>query len=275
MELYEKVAYQVSKLVTERYSTSFSMSSRLFDDSIRADVYAVYGLVRVADEIVDTYRGGDADELLARLENDTYAAIARGYDTNPIVHAFALTAKKYGINDTLIRPFFESMAMDLEVTGEYTIERYETYIYGSAEVVGLMCLRVFCGGDDTSYQSLVPGARALGAAYQKVNFLRDVAADHDELGRLYFPGVTYEQFDEVQKARIIEDIEQDFAHAKSYVSKLPDNSRKAVSLSMLYYGELLQKIKATSAETLKQERVRIDGARKLWLLTKVTSGATK
>ncbi|MBH2007287.1 phytoene/squalene synthase family protein [Candidatus Saccharibacteria bacterium] len=275
MELYEKVSYQVSELVTEQYSTSFSMSSRLFDDSIRADIYAVYGLVRIADEIVDTYRNDDAKELLTRLEVDTYAAIARGYDTNPIVHSFALTAKRYGIDEVLIRPFFESMAMDLETVDSYTVERYETYIYGSAEVVGLMCLRVFCGGDEAQYRSLVPGARALGSAYQKVNFLRDVAADHDELGRLYFPGVTYGHFDEAQKARIVEDIGQDFAQARSYVSKLPSNSRRAVSLSMLYYGELLQKIKATSAETLKQERVRIGGARKLWLLTKVTLGVVK
>jgi len=274
MELYERASYEVSKLVTERYSTSFTMSSRLFASTIRRDIYAIYGLVRVADEIVDTYRGDDALDLLKRLEADTYAAIERSYDTNPVVHAFALTAQRYGIDESLVGPFFDSMAMDLSPV-EYTSELYKTYIYGSAEVIGLMCLKVFCADDSETYKRLAPGARALGSAYQKVNFLRDVAADYDELGRLYFPGVVYESFDDTQKQAIVDDIERDFAIARSYVEKLPINSQKAVLLSTLYYGELLEKIKATPTKVLKKERVRIDGRRKLWLLASVTAGAKR
>lgn len=274
MDLYERASYEVSKLVTERYSTSFTMSSRLFASTIRRDIYAIYGLVRIADEIVDTYRGDDALDLLKRLEADTYAAIERSYDTNPVVHAFALTAHRYGIDESLIGPFFDSMAMDLSPV-EYTPELYKTYIYGSAEVIGLMCLKVFCVDDNEMYERLAPGARALGSAYQKVNFLRDVAADYDELGRLYFPGVAYESFDDTQKQAIVDDIERDFVTARSYVEKLPVNSQKAVLLSTLYYGELLEKIKATPAKVLKKERVRIDGRRKLWLLASVTAGAKR
>lgn len=271
MDLYEKVSYELSRQLTERYSTSFSMSSRLFDRMIRDDIYAIYGLVRIADEIVDTYRGADARSLLEDLESATYAAIERGYDTNPIVHSYALTAKKYGIDSELIRPFFASMAMDL-APAEYTDELYESYIYGSAEVVGLMCLRVFCAGDGARYDELKPGAQALGSAYQKVNFLRDIAADYRELGRLYFPGVTYDGFDDEEKQRIISDIERDFEKARAYADKLPASSRRAVKLSMSYYGELLKRITYTSAATLKKERVRIGNARKVALLIHASVG---
>ena len=271
MELYKSVSYELSKYLTERYSTSFSMSSRLFDHTIRSDIYAIYGLVRIADEIVDTYRGADAKSLLENLEHTTYAAIERGYDTNPIVHSYALTAKKYGIDRQLIQPFFASMAMDL-VPAEYTDELYETYIYGSAEVVGLMCLRVFCEGNDTRYEELKLGAQALGSAYQKVNFLRDIAADYQELGRLYFPGVTYETFDDEQKRQIVADIENDFEKARAHADKLPANSRRAVKLSISYYGELLARIKTTSAARLKTERVRIGDTRKVLLLVGATLG---
>lgn len=271
MELYAKVSYALSKQLTEHYSTSFSMSSQLFDQTIRDDIYAIYGLVRIADEIVDTYRGADAKLLLENLESTTYAAIKRGYDTNPIVHSYALTAKKYGIDNELIQSFFASMAMDL-VPAEYTDELYETYIYGSAEVVGLMCLRVFCLGDDAQYDELKPGAQALGSAYQKVNFLRDIAADYQELGRLYFPVVIYDEFDDEQKQRIVADIERDFKKARAYADRLPVNSRRAVKLSMLYYGELLRRIKSTPAATLKTERVRIGNMRKMILLIHASIG---
>lgn len=274
MELYEKVSYELSKRLTERYSTSFNMSSRLFDRTIRDDIYAIYGLVRIVDEIVDTYRGADAKSLLENLETTTYAAIERGYDTNPIVHSYALTAKKYGIDSELIRPFFASMAMDL-MPAQYTDELYESYIYGSAEVVGLMCLRVFCAGDGARYDELKPGAQALGSAYQKVNFLRDIAADYEELGRLYFPGVAYDKFDDEQKRRIVADIEHDFEKARAYADKLPANSRRAVKLSMSYYGELLTRIKLTPAEVLKTRRLRISNARKIMLLIGVQIGAGK
>lgn len=271
MDQYEKASYTVSKLITEKYSTSFSASSRLFDSRIRADIYAIYGLVRIADEIVDTYRGKDADYMLKRLESDVYGAIERDYDVNPIVHAFSKTASRYHIETTLIAPFFESMAMDLRPV-EYTKQLYDKYIYGSAEVVGLMCLNVFCGGDATQYEALERGARALGSAYQKINFLRDVKADYEELGRLYFPGVEYQSFDDETKARIIDDIESDLVIAKEYVGKLPNNSRKAVSLSLLYYEELLQKIKRTPAATLKRQRVRITDIRKVMLMGGIMAG---
>ncbi len=274
MELYGETSYAASKLVTEKYSTSFSMSTRLFDVSIRPAIYAVYGLVRIADEIVDTYRGQDAEELLRDLEANTYAAIERGYDTNPIVHAFALTARKYSIEREIIQPFFDSMAMDLHPM-TYDGELYETYIYGSAEVVGLMCLKVFCEGDAQQYVSLETGARALGSAYQKINFLRDVAADYQELGRLYFPNVTYETLDDASKNMIIEDIEQDIKRAMEYIRLLPQNSQKAVTLSLLYYTELLKSLKLTPAEVLKKQRVRVSTAKKILLLGSVYTGLRK
>ena len=274
MDLYSEVSYDVSKLVTQRYSTSFSMSTRLFDEKIRPAIYAVYGLVRIADEIVDSYRGDDAKELLSRLEQDSYRAIKRGYDTNPIIHSFAVSAKQYGIDKELIEPFFKSMAMDLE-PAEYTDTLYEQYIYGSAEVVGLMCLRVFCEGDAQKYTVLAPGARALGSAYQKVNFLRDIAADYKELGRLYFPGVHFETFDDGVKHAIITDIEKDFVVAREYISQLPHNSQKAVSLSYLYYSRLLIELTKTPAVSLKKQRVRIATVRKLVLLFGVMTGMKK
>lgn len=270
MDLYRETAYGISKYITERYSTSFSLSTRLIDMSIRDDIYAIYGLVRIADEVVDAFKGSDAAMLLDRLEQDTYAAIERGYDTNPVIHAFCLTARQYGIGKDLIAPFFKSMAMDLEQV-EYTQELYEAYIYGSAEVVGLMCLKVFCQGDEQTYESLVPGARALGSAYQKVNFLRDIAADHEELGRLYFPGLSFDAFNEAQKNAIIDDIERDFLRAKTYVHALPKSSRHAVALSYLYYKELLEKIRHTPANKLKTTRIRVSNARKLALLASVTA----
>ena len=269
MELYEKTSYELSRRLTLRYSSSFGMSSRLFDSSIRRHIYAVYGLVRIADEIVDTYTGPDARQQLDELEAQTYAAMKRGYSANPIVHAFGLTAAKYGIDSSLIKPFFASMRMDL-TPREYTDAHYERYIYGSAEVIGLMCLRIFCLGDDDQYQLLAPGARALGAAYQKVNFLRDVAADYVELGRMYFPGVTYETFSDESKQAIVTSIETDFAMADSALSKLPRSSKAAVMLSVSYYRQLLYRLKAAPVSVLKTQRLRISTPKKLWLLLLTT-----
>lgn len=271
MGLYDATSLEASKLFTKRYSTSFSMSTNLFDDTLRPHIYAIYGLVRIADEIVDTYRGEDASELLERLEQDVYQGIERGYDTNPIVHAFSLTAREYDISKNLIAPFFESMAMDLRPV-EYTQERYDTYIYGSAEIVGLMCLRVFCKGDDERYESLMEGAKYLGSAYQKVNFLRDIAADYTDLGRLYFPGIAYDTFSEADKEAIVQDIEHEFAAADAYIAKLPDSCQRAVRLSRLYYGELLKEIKQTPADILKTKRIRVADGRKVWLYAKVRLG---
>lgn len=266
MDLYTKTAYEASRIITNRYSTSFSLSIRLFEKSLRPHIYAVYGLVRIGDEIVDTYRGEDAGKLLNELQADTHRALKTGYSTNPIVHAFAMTAQHYSIGPDLIDPFFTSMAMDLKPR-TYNQQAYDDYIYGSAEVVGLMCLKVFCN-NEARYESLVAGARSLGAAYQKVNFLRDIAEDNDGLTRWYFPQGSYESFDEAQKIVIEKDIAKDFAGARRAIEKLPDSSRKAVQLSWAYYHELFAKIQATPAETLKERRIRVPNAQKIALLTK-------
>ena len=271
MDLYDKVSYENSRHLTLNYSTSFGMSSRFFSKQIQPHIYAVYGLVRVADEIVDTYKGSDARTLLDDLEKTTYATLKSGYSTNPIVHAFGLTARRYGIGMQLIKPFFESMRMDLNPQ-DYSPKYYKKYIYGSAEVVGLMCLRVFCDGNDKQYESLREGASALGAAYQKVNFLRDMAADYKELGRLYFPGSTFDTFGEKEKKSIIEDIKKDFKKALPALRRLPESSRKATMLSYVYYSELLKKLEITPINTIKTSRIRIPNSKKFLLMAATLSG---
>lgn len=268
MELYEKTAYELSRRLTDRYSTSFGLSIKLFEAPLRRHIYAIYGLVRIGDEIVDTYKGKDARKVLDALEKDTERAIATGYSANPIVHAFALTARRFGITSELTAPFFASMRMDL-TPRTYDRESYDTYIYGSAEVVGLMCLRVFV--DDATYDKLEKGARGLGAAYQKVNFLRDIAADTTELQRWYFPYGSLETFDEATKGRIVTEIERDIAGARRALTQLPMSSQKAVTLSLEYFGRLLDKIKRTPAETLTKKRIRISDAQKLVLFARVAT----
>lgn len=267
MELYNKVAYENSRHLTLRYSTSFGISSRFFSKQIQPHIYAIYGLVRIADEVVDTYKGRGAAKLLNELERATYTAIKSGYSTNPIVHAFALTARVYGINNVLIAPFFDSMRMDL-APQNYSEDKYKSYIHGSAEVVGLMCLRVFCLGNDAEYERLAPGAAALGSAYQKVNFLRDLAADYKGLGRLYFPGVAFDTFDDSAKHTIIADIKNDFEQAADALRQLPSSSRKATLISYVYYNELLHKLESTPAATIKKTRIRVPSRRKLTLIAR-------
>lgn len=263
MELYTKTSYEAARLLTLRYSTSFGQSSKLFAPQIRDHIYAIYGLVRIADEIVDTYKGKDAAKLLKDFEAETFAALRSGYSTNPIIHAFVTTAKRYGINRDLLRPFFKSMRMDLK-TQTFNAHLYAQYIYGSAEVIGLMCLKVFCD-DAALYKKLEPGAKALGAAYQKVNFLRDVAADYAERGRVYFPKVTFETFSEAQKKAIIRDITKDFTKAQPAVIALPKGARAAVSVSFAYYSELLRKLEKTPVETIKTTRIRVSTPKKMQL----------
>lgn len=267
MELYQKTAYQISRLLTNSYSTSFSLSSRFFTPSVRSHIYAIYGLVRIADEVVDTYQGADAGKLLDQLENQTNEAIESGYSTNPIIHSFALTVREFKIDSQLITAFFASMRMDL-IDIAYTKELYETYIYGSAEVIGLMCLRVFVSGDEAAYQNLADGAARLGSAYQKVNFLRDIAADYQERGRFYFPDTTYQSFDETAKQQVVDDIKKDFTAALPSLLKLPDSSRRATMISYVYYRELLEKLDNSSIETIKANRLRVSSARKLTLMLK-------
>lgn len=264
MDLYTATSYELAERMTKRYSTSFAMSSSLFDANIRPHIYAVYGMVRIADEIVDTYRGIDAREQLAAFQQEVHEALAATYCTNPILHAFADTCRKYSIGADLIDPFFDSMRMDLAIH-TYTQKDYERYIYGSAEVVGLMCLKVFVDGDRERYDGLRSSAQALGAAYQKVNFLRDIAADYKELGRVYFPGVEFDAFDDHTKEVIQEDIARDFSRADEGIAHLPEVARRAVALSRRYYGHLLQEISRVSAREIKTRRVRVSNVKKVWL----------
>lgn len=264
MELYRTVSYTISKLVTSSYSTSFGLSIKLFSAELRPHIYAIYGLVRLADEIVDTYRGPQQRRLLERLETDTIQAVEIGYSTNPLVYAFAMTARQYHIGTSLITPFFDSMRMDIDPQ-PLDQSGYTTYIYGSAEVVGLMCLNVFV--EDTKlYDQLRSGARSLGAAYQKINFLRDIATDTGDLHRWYFPIGSADNFDDATKAAIIDDIETDLAAAAKVIPSLPRSSRKAVQLSYYYYNELLHKMKLLSARDISRSRTRLSDVKKITLL---------
>lgn len=273
MDLYTKTSYQLAKSLTETYSTSFSMSSSLFASPIRPHIYAIYGLVRIADEIVDSYHGEDAAQQLDELESQTTKAIISGYSSNPLVHAFVTTARKFEIGSELIAPFFNSMRRDLKPVANLTESEYNTYIHGSAEVVGLMCLKIF---SDTAadYDKLADGARALGRAYQKVNFLRDIKTDNDELGRWYFPDCSFETFDETELKKIIVDIKHDFATAKPVIKRLPTGARQAVATSYAYYYRLLQIIERTPLEQLKRSRIRVPNNEKLRLLVKARLGAS-
>jgi phytoene/squalene synthetase len=266
MDQYTQTCYQLARTVTVNYSTSFSKSSRLFSSEIRNHIYAIYGLVRVADEVVDTYQGKDKLDVIKNLEAQTLYSLKTGFSPNPLVHAYVTTARQYGIGQDLIQPFFESMQMDIEPQ-TYTPKLYSDYIYGSSEVIGLMCLKVFCS-NDAQYKKLEAGAKALGSAYQKVNFLRDLKADYDERGRVYFPGITFNAFNDTQKDDIIEEIKKDFKKAQPAVAKLPANARAAVALSFTYYSELLNKLERTPAEQIKAGRVRVTNAKKMQLLIK-------
>lgn len=264
MRDYIAVCYELSELLTLRYSTSFGMSSKLLPPAMRKHIYGIYGLVRVADEVVDTYRGADAAQRLDALEQETYLALQTGYSPNPIVQAFAVTGREHGIEAQLVGPFFASMRTDLQRTA-YDAEGYASYIYGSAEVVGLMCLRVFLGGDEARYQELAEGARALGSAYQMVNFLRDLRADQEALGRFYFPDADFASFDEAAKERVVHTVEQQFLVARAAIDELPAACRPAVATSYAYYWRLLQTIKRTPAGQLKRTRVRVGDGTKLAL----------
>lgn len=265
MDLYTTVSKRMSRVLTIGYSNSFGLSSKLFSPAIRPEIYAIYGLVRIADEIVDTYKGADSAVLLRDLQRETYAAIDRGYSTNPVVHAFADVARRYDIDAAIIDPFFASMRMDLEPQS-YTPDVYAIYIHGSAEVIGLMCLKVFCGGNNDQYEVLKPGAVALGAGYQKVNFLRDIAVDYNELHRLYFPGISYDTFSEEQKQAILADIAADLNKAHVAILRLPRSARAAVATSYVYYSALYKKLSKAPVHEIKQRRVRLNAAHKLLLL---------
>lgn len=268
MELYDTTSQAISRLLMQSYSTSFSSSTFLFPPATRRHIYNIYGLVRIADEIVDSYGGKDALSLLDNLEKEVFDAVSREYSTNPIVHSFALTAKQYTLDARHISAFFKSMRLDLSPQ-TYTDNLYKEYIHGSAEVIGLMCLPILCDGDKQLVKALSDGARHLGAAYQKVNFLRDLRADHEELGRLYFPGLTYTQFDDEAKMAIIRDIKDDFALALPTINQLPKRARPAIWLSYRYYTSLLKKLERASAHDIKSKRIRLTGLQKSLLFVQV------
>jgi phytoene/squalene synthetase len=228
-------------------------------------VYAIYGFVRYADEIVDTFHDQDKQALLDRFKKDTYEAIESKISLNPVLHAFQLIVNEYKIDLDLIEAFLHSMAMDLDFK-TYNDSKYHEYIYGSAEVVGLMCLKVFCKGDDAEYQRLREPACKLGAAFQKVNFLRDIKSDYEERGRVYFPGVDFNRFDTSVKTLIEEDIQKDFDDSLIGIAGLPAGAKLGVKVAYLYYQKLFDKIKKLPPETITQERVRIPNAKKLTLL---------
>lgn len=266
--LYNELSIRTSKLITKAYSTSFSLGIRLFAQELRDPIYGIYGFVRLADEIVDSWHSLDQEKELARLKADCRQAVNSGFSANPVLQAFSQVVMTYDIDYELINAFLYSMELDL-TQKEYTQAEYERYIYGSAEVVGLMCLAVFCGSNKIEYNRLFPGAKALGAAFQKVNFLRDLGEDADGLGRVYFPGVEMATFSEEDKAKLVAEIEADFSTALPAIQDLPDSSRVGVKLAYKYYLELLKKIDRTPASELKNKRIRVSDPQKVWLLINI------
>lgn len=263
--LYDNISTATSKNITRHYSTSFSMGIRLLNKKLREPIYNIYGFVRIADEIVDTFHDGPQAELLKEFRMDTYNAVERGISTNPVLQALQKTVNEFSIERELIETFLNSMEMDLEKVN-YDSALYEKYILGSAEVVGLMCLRVFVYKNEQLYEELKPYAMKLGSAFQKINFLRDLKDDYQNLGRIYFPDVNMTGFNEQAKKTIIEEIERDFKIGLEGIKRLPKSSRFGVYLAYVYYTKLLKSINNKSAETLLKERVRIPERQKYSLL---------
>ena len=264
-QLYEKVTARSSQLVTHAYSTSFSLGVRMLPPKQGMAIHAVYGFVRFADEIVDTFHHLPKAQVLKEFREETDLAIERRHSMNPIIHSFQRVYHEYDMEREVVDAFLDSMAMDL---GDLTYERqsFEEYIYGSAEVVGLMCLSIFCDGDQALYEELKPSARSLGAAFQKVNFLRDLKHDQEELGRVYFPNVDFSGLGHEQKLMIEEEIERDFHHAFEGIKRLPRSSRLGVYLAFRYYLLLFRKIKRVPAHEVMERRIRIDNSRKMLVL---------
>ena len=264
-QLFDEISVKSSKLVTKTYSTSFSLGIKFLEKSIRTPIYNIYGFVRFADEIVDSFQGYDKEYLLKKFRKDTIEAIEQKISLNPILNSFQETVNKYNIEWDLIETFLESMKMDLDpITSSQ--KYYEKYILGSAEVVGLMCLHVFTEGNIEQYAKLAPSAKKLGSAFQKVNFLRDAQADFIDLGRTYFPGVDFNNFCDADKIKIEMDIEKDFEEALVGIKQLPTSSRGGVYLAYYYYLRLFRKIKNVSSENIISERIRIPNAQKVILM---------
>lgn len=267
IQLFREVSELCSKITTEKYSTSFSSAIRLLDKELRQPIFNIYGFVRFADEIVDTFHDHNKDELLKEFKQATYDAIERKISLNPILHSFQLTVNQYNIDHALIDAFLYSMEMDLSKQN-YDRAGYEEYIYGSAEVVGLMCLYVFCEGNQKMYDSLKPAAKSLGSAFQKVNFLRDVKADYQQLNRMYFPGCDFRNFSYQDKLAIEEDIQKDFDDAFEGIIRLPMKARFGVYVAYKYYLSLFKKIKQVQPERILEERIRIPDYGKMFIVAK-------
>ncbi len=256
VHLFHSTSETCSQVVTRRYSTSFSSAIRMLHRDLRTPICNIYGFVRFADEIVDTFHDHDKQGLLAQFREETENAITRGISLNPILNSFQRTVNEYGIDRKLIDAFFHSMEMDLEKK-TYDCEGYKEYIYGSAEVVGLMCLYVFCEGNRGLYERLEDPARSLGAAFQKVNFLRDIKADYNGLSRVYFPGCDFSNFTEEDKKKIEEDIQQDFRMAYDGILRLPLKARFGVYVAYKYYLSLFKKIRRLKPAKVLEKRIRI------------------
>jgi len=264
-QLFDDISQEMSALTTKRYSTSFSLGISFLNKELHNPIYSIYGFVRFADEIVDSFHGFDKENLLAEFKLETYKSIAQGISLNPILNSFQWAVNKYQIPLDLIETFLNSMEMDL---GKQIYDKatYEKYILGSAEVVGLMCLKVFVKGNEVEYEKLKPSAMKLGSAFQKINFLRDLKADYQELGRTYFPGIDMQEFNATVKKEIEADIEIDFRAGYEGILQLPKEARFGVYMAYKYYFKLFKKIKTKSAHSILTERIRIPNYRKVRIL---------
>jgi len=265
-KIFDVVSENCSRNVTNLYSTSFSMATRLLHSSIRQDIYNIYGFVRFADEIVDTFHDFPKEDLLNRFEKDLYHSIKNKISLNPILNSFQITVNKYNIDSRLIKSFLKSMRWDLEKKVYTSNDDYKEYIYGSADVVGLMCLKVFVKGDFEKYHKLKSSAMSLGSAFQKVNFLRDLNDDYEKLNRTYFPEINVDEFDEESKHHIIIEIEKDFKLAHEGIFQLPAEARLGVYTAYKYYGKLLYKLKKTPSLKIKKSRIRVANYQKMGVL---------
>ena len=266
--IFDTVSKDCSRIITQTYSTSFSMATKMLSNSIRQDIYNIYGFVRLADEIVDSFHDYDKEALFIQFETDLEAALINKISLNPILNSFQETYHNYNIDKEMVDAFMNSMRQDLHKTVYHTEEEYKNYIYGSADVVGLMCLKVFVKGDHQKYEKLKETAMALGSAFQKVNFLRDLKADHDELNRTYFPNTDLNNLNEISKKAIIDDIEKDFAEGLQGIKQLPLEAKFGVFMAYRYYNQLLVKLKTTPALEIKSTRIRVPDYKKVELLTR-------
>ena len=267
-ELFDKISEECSKNVTKSYSTSFSLATKMLSSNIRQDIYNIYGFVRFADEIVDTFHSYNKKELFSRFVDDLNYSLIEGISLNPILNSFQKTVNKYNIDKSLIDAFLKSMEQDLEKKKYKSLKEYKDYIYGSADVVGLMCLKVFVGGNNDDFNRLKPYAMSLGSAFQKVNFLRDLNDDYKKLNRIYFPGIDYKTFNEDAKNNIMIDIEKDFSKALKGIYMLPNNSKFGVYAAYKYYKRLLRKLDRASYLQIKCKRVRVPNYQKVDVLAR-------